>query len=61
MLGSSATYRVAEVQPEHVVLEVWDAPGLRPGETLRVMRSAAEAMELIGACAAAGRDPAAAA
>lgn len=56
-LGSAATYRVAAVVGEHVVLEVRDAPGLAPGATLRVTRSAAAAMDLIGSAEADDADP----
>jgi hypothetical protein len=59
MLGSTATYRVAAVQDEHVVLEVWHVPGLRPGETLRVTRAAAESMELLIGSSVRGHGPAA--
>ncbi len=46
-LGTTATYRVAEIDGDHVVLEVWDVPGLMVGQTVRVTSQAARAMEVV--------------
>jgi hypothetical protein len=53
-LGLTATYRVAAVDADHVLLEVCDAPGLAVGDRLRVTRRAAAAMELVGGASASG-------
>jgi hypothetical protein len=44
LLGYSALYRVAEVEADHVRLQVLHVPGLREGAMVRVTRQAAEMM-----------------
>jgi hypothetical protein len=51
VLGTSATYRVASLEDDHALLEVWEVPGLERGETVRVTAAAAAAMEVIGTAA----------
>jgi hypothetical protein len=58
-LHTSATYRVLEIEPAHVLLEVCDVPGLAAGVTLRVTRSAAREMEVVRGAARRGHDAAA--
>ncbi len=47
MLGTEAVYRVLAEEPDHVVVEVRRAPGLEPGQRIRLTRASVCAMLVI--------------
>jgi hypothetical protein len=56
-LGTTSLYRVVAVDDALVRAEVVDVPGLTPGMTVRLTRSAVAAMELVDAPSASRPGP----
>lgn len=48
LLGTEATYRIIDADAEIVTAEVIDAPGLKPGMSVRFVADAVRAMSRVG-------------
>jgi hypothetical protein len=48
LLRTRAIYRIEEIERDHVWVSVVSAPGLQPGERVKMTKGAVEAMRVVG-------------